>query len=143
METQGKLKLILNITMWVIIVLGLILAIVVATGSTEVALDAFLYLCYILVGGCALIGVVFGLQQFFKTLGKSKVPLYGLLAFALIVILSYAMASGELPAKYVAMQVPPSADDMKLASSLLIATYILGVGAALAAVYSAVRNAMK
>lgn len=153
METQGKLKLILSILTWVVIAFGLLFAVIsMAHGDPgdmedRAVLDGkvgrLMWVVYLALGLCALAGIVFGVLEFGKNLGKSKTPLIGLVAFALIIIISYAMGSSEVPEAYLEQKNPPTEGDMKLASSLLTATYLLGAGAIIAAVYAAVKNAIK
>lgn len=149
MEDQKQLKLGLTVTQWVIIILGIVMAAVAMSNENPedmdgvMALDKWtggmMWIVYIAMGICTLAGVGFGILQFVKNLGKSKASLISLGAFAFLIILSYVLAGSETEG----FAEGTTESESKMASALIIGMYIAGLGAILAAVFSAVKGILK
>lgn len=105
---------------------------------------AAMYVCYIGFIVAALIGIGFGIYQFLTNLKNSKGALIGVAVFAVVLVISYALASDEvLRAFAMGNGTPPSAEVVKWSGTGIIAVYIFGLLAVFAAIFAEVARLFK
>lgn len=105
---------------------------------------AAMYVCYIAFIVAALIGVGFGIFQFLTNLKNSKGALLGVLVFAVVLIVSYFLASDEVLRSYALGDgTPPSPELVKISGAGIIAFYIFGLLAVVVAVFAEVSRLFK
>lgn len=100
-----------------------------------------LYWTYLLIVIAAVLAVVFPVIFMIRNPKGLKKALVGIGAMALVFLIAYLIASDEVLPKYEKYGIDPSI--AKRVGMGLIATYLLGLGAILAIVYSAVSRFFK
>jgi hypothetical protein len=105
---------------------------------------AAMYVCYIAFIVAALIGIGFGVFHFVTNLKNSKGALVGILVFAVVLVLSYVLASDEVLRSYALGDgSPPSPELVKISGAGIIAFYIFGLLAIAAAIFAEVSRLFK
>lgn len=105
---------------------------------------AAMYVCYIAFIVAALIGIGFGIFHFLTNIKNSKGTLIGLLVFAVVLVVSYALASDEVLRSYALGDgSSPSPELVKISGAGIIAFYIFGLLAIVAAVFAEVSRLFK
>lgn len=100
-----------------------------------------LYWTYLLIVIAAVLAIVFPVIFMIRNPKGLKKALVGIGAMALVFLIAYLIASDEVLPKYEKYGIDPSI--AKRVGMGLIATYLLGLGAILAIVYSAVSRFFK
>jgi len=105
---------------------------------------AAMYVCYIAFIVAALIGIGFGVFHFVTNLKNSKGALVGILVFAVVLVLSYVLASDEVLRSYALGDgSAPSPELVKISGAGIIAFYIFGLLAIAAAIFAEVSRLFK
>lgn len=133
-----KLSTGLTVLAFIIAIVGLIISIRIMIGYEDV-IGAAITMSLVLIGAGALVAILFGLVQVFTNLKKNMSMLIGLVVFIILGFICYSLASDEVLRTY--ENVTPSTS--KLSGGGLYLTYILIIGAALAAVLGEVTRAFK
>jgi hypothetical protein len=131
-----------------IVVAGILLSILIAGRSVAnesvaeaserygALLDQLLYINYGVVIACAAGAIIFGVGLFVLNLKQRMSTVIGLVAFAVMAVISYSLASDEVLKAFEAGGLVVTAAESKLSETGLILSYILG-GVSIAAIVAA------
>ncbi|MGB0166713.1 MAG: hypothetical protein ACPF8V_07640 [Luteibaculum sp.] len=136
---EKKLNLILNIVKLGISAVGIILFLMILFGDGASTVGAALTLTYVALFLCALVALGFGIYLFISNMKHSKKGLISLVAFIAILLVTYAVASSEIPD----IKQSVTASTVKMVGGGLSAFYVLLVGAVGAIVYAEVSKLLK
>lgn len=105
---------------------------------------AAMYVCYIGFILAALIGIGFGAYHFLANIKKSKGTLVGVLVFAVVLVISYFLASDEVLRSYAMGDgSAPSPELVKVSGAGIIAFYLFGLLAIAAAIFAEISRLFK
>ncbi len=135
---ENKIGLILNVAKIGIIAIGILLVLMILFGNDGMV-GAALGLTYVAMVACAVAALGFGIYLFFGNLKRNKNGLIGLGAFAAIILISYLVASSDIPA--IKQQVTEGT--VKMVGGGIIAFYVLLIGAVGTIVYTEVTKIFK
>jgi len=140
MENKG-LHLALNGVKIGITVLGVLLFLLISgsDGDVEGYVSAAFGLTYVAFAICAAAAIGFGLYQFITNIKNNKGGLYGIIAFVVVIILSYLLASSD--AVGVKEAIDPST--ARWVGAGLIAFYILVAATIGTIIYTEIRKITK
>jgi len=142
MDTK-QAKLIGNILKFAIAIPGVIMIFLILKNESVGVIDAAIKLTLIALAACAVIALLFGLLHFLGNISKSKGVLFGIVGFAIILGISYSMATGEVTPEWAAMDEPITEKVSKLSGMGVYAVLILLGTAVAAALFSEVTKLIK
>ncbi len=151
--SEKSISILANGTMYVISAIGIIITLMVAFKWDAVAANyaeidglvgAAMYVCYIAFILGALLGIGFGIYHFLTNLSNAKGTLIGLGVFLVVFIISYFIASDEVLSVFVMADGSPVSSEMvKFSDTGIIASYLFGLLAIVAAIYAEISRVLK
>lgn len=142
MDTKSA-KLIGNIAKFAIAIPGVIMIFLILQNGNEGIIDAAIKLTLVALVACAAVAIIFGIIYFLGNITKSKGVLFGIVGFALVLAISYSMASGEVLPEWAALDEPITERVSKLSGMGVYSVLILLAVAVGAAVFSEVSKLIK
>lgn len=151
--SEKSINIVAKGLMYLVAVIGVIFVLLtfynwdsVAENRSEIDgyVGAAMYVCYAGFILAALIGVGFGIYQFLTNIKQAKGALIGLVVFVAVLVLSYVLASDEVLRAYALGDgSSPSPELVRLSGAGIIAFYIFGLLAVVAAVFAEVSRLFK
>jgi len=136
---DDKTSKILSISLYVLIGISVLLTVIFFAGFISEAL--LLEWAYLLVGIATLASLVFPIMFLVQNPGKAKGALVSVVGLVIVFGISYAMASGDVLVSYEKYDVDEGLS--KMVGMGIMATYLLGLGAIGAIIYSAISQMFK
>lgn len=151
--SEKTVSIIANSLMYLVGVVGIVFVLLtffnwdsVAGNRAEIDgyVGAAMYVCYIAFVIAALIGIGFGVFHFLRNIKQAKGTLIGLVVFAAVLVVSYFIASDEVLRSYAMGDgSAPTPELVKISGAGIIAFYIFGLLAIVAAVFAEVSRLFK
>lgn len=103
-------------------------------------LDPMIYVTYVIFALTVFLVLIFVVQNLFTKRGSLKSTLIGVGAFAVVLVIAYALSSGSDAGNYYYNGAPATEGEAHMVGAGLIAFYILIIGAAVAMLLSGIKK---